>query len=182
MTTAETNGRPFWAEAKPWQEAKLPKIEGATKVEEVASAVPSFTTVETPLLFCSYTLKDGLLLYQIFHRQRKEIFDAAEAEMNRIRDTVRNPAQVQAEQQEVATKANVELAKHPWWPMFEQVLKTIFERHFRYHPFKVNFYPETDSWSVAMPKPTAPGGFSSERLAAPVHELSELHQVPSSGG
>lgn len=181
MTMAETNGRPFWAEEKPWQESKLPTINGAAKAEEIASAVPTFTTVETPVLLVNYTHKDGLLLYHFFLRQRKEIFDAAEAEMNHIRDTVRNSEQVRVQQQEVAAKANQELAAIPWLPSFEGMLKMVFEKHFKYHPFKVNFYPETDSWSVAMPEPSSPLAFTAERLATPVLELSSAYETVSAG-
>jgi len=182
MTTAETKERPFWAEEKPWQESKLPHIDGAAKADEIASAVPSFTAIETPVLLVNYTRKDGLLLYHFYHRQRKEIFDAAEAEMNRIRDTVRNSEQVRVDQAEVAVKANQELAKVPWWPSFEGMLKTIFEQQFKYHPFKINFYQETDSWSVAMPEPTSPLAITTERLAEPVKKLSAAYETTVSVG
>ena len=182
MTTAETNRRPFWTEEKPWQESKLPTISGAAKAEEIVSAVPTFTTVETPVLLVNHTRKDGLLLYHFFLRQRKEIFDAAEAEMNLLRDTVRNLEQVRAQQQEVAAKANQELAAIPWPSSFEGLLKTVFEKHFKYHPFKANFYPETDSWSVAMPEPSSPLTFTAERLAAPVLELSSVYETAVSAG
>ena len=170
----ETEQRPFWAEEKPWQKAKLPVIEGSQTVGDIATAVPKFNHVDTPQLLGEYTTKDGLLLYHFYCRKRKEIFEAAETEMSRIKDAVRSPEQARIAQQEVAVKANAELAAYPWWPNFEDLLKRVFEAQFKYHPFKFNFYPETDSWSVAMPEPSAPAALTPERLEAPFHELDKL--------
>ena len=164
---AEIAQRPFWAEEKTWEKSKLPPIAGSKTVDEISTAVPKFTQVEADHILGEYTHKDGLLLYHFYHRKRKEIFDAAEAEMSHIRGSSASPDQARILQQEVAVKANADMLAHPWWPKFEDILKRVFTEHFKYQPFKTNFYPEVDGWSVAMPDPDSPLALTPERLVAP---------------
>lgn len=171
---SETEQRPFWAEEKPWEKAKLPPIKGSKTVGDVTTAIPKFTQVTGDQIQGEYTLKDGLLLYHFHHKKRKEIFDAAETEMSRIRDTVQSAEQARILQQEVALKANADLGFYPWWPNFEDLLKRAFSEHFKYQPFKTNFYPEVDGWSVAMPEPNAPAAVTPERLMAPFYLVDQL--------
>ena len=113
--------------------------------DDLKSAVPDFFDVEKGDVVASFGLKDGLLIYHIFKKDRKAVYDQAHEALAVERDDSRAS--------EISSNANTMLAASPWWPGFEDILNAVFAEHFKYNELKVTYYQEVDSWSVIMPEP-----------------------------
>lgn len=169
---AETNEKkkPFWMDDEEWKQRGLPKLEGNMS-DAVAGGVPELKWVERGSIIGAWVEKDGLLIYHFYKRDRKGIFDAAQDEMAEARKQA-SAKQVEEWQQRIAEHANAELAKVPWWPNFEEVLDQEFKSHFRFHPFKTNYYPEVDSWSVVMEPPNTPTKWGPAQYEIPFSKIA----------
>lgn len=167
----EAKKKPFWVSDE--EKAGL----GTTPQcnVDVASAVPNLTWVEKGPVVGAYVVKDGLLIYHIYKRDRKEIFDRAHMRMDTVRE-LGHPAKMAEEQNRIAQEANAALGDVPWWDNIVDKLTAVFSEHFRHHPNKVTYYPEVDSCSVIMPEPTMPGAMTKAHLEAPFAQLALLVQ------
>ena len=112
--------------------------------EALQEAIPEFTDVEKGDVVASFGMKDGLLIYHFYKRDRKKIYDDAHEALAAERDA--------SIQQEISRNANALLEQTPWWPGFNEVLDAVFAEHFKYTERKISYYPEVDSWSVIMPE------------------------------
>ena len=151
MTKAET--KPFWMDDAEW-ERKYPQMPQSNIVGSVASGVPELTEVEKGGVVGAYTFKDGLLIYHFYKKDRKEIYDIAQAEMDRVRDETEDAEKRNRLQGILAHDANEALSAIPWWPNFEDELHSVFSEVFKYQDHKATFYKEVDSWSVMLPEPS----------------------------
>lgn len=142
---AETNVKrlPFFVSDE--EKKGLANVPQDNLADQLKEAVPEFKEVTKGEVIGSFGVKDGLLVYHFYKKDRRTIY----VEAHKALEATKNNAQ----QQEIARKANIELAKHPWWPNFEQMLDGIFSEHFKYTDRKITYYPEVDSWSVIMPEP-----------------------------
>jgi hypothetical protein len=161
-TMAETKVKPFWVEDAEWAKKGLPKLEGNV-AEAVVSGVPELKWVEKGSLIGAHVQKDGMLVYHFYKKDRKAIYDEAQTLLEASRG---QPSEAQV-QQSIAERANADLEAHPWWPQFKEQLEVVFNEHFKYQPFKVDYYPEVDSWSVIMPVPDTPVPRTIAQLEAP---------------
>jgi len=161
---AETKTKPFWMEDEEWNKKGLPKLEGNV-AEAVLSGVPELKWVEKGALIGAYVHKDGMLIYHFYKKDRKAVYDDAHKKMEDARKL--EAAEQAPAQQHIAEQANAELDKLPWWPQFKEHLEAVFGEHFRYQPFKTDYYPEVDSWSVIMPEMDTPTPWSAAQLEAP---------------
>lgn len=143
---------------------------------DVAAAVPDLTWVEKGPVVGAYVIKDSLLIYHVYKRDRKEIYDQAMADMDRMRNEVVDQKERARRQSEIATRANAAMGELPWWDDIVGKLEVLFSDHFRHHPHKVTYYPEVDSCSVIMPEPTMPGATAKTHLEAPFSQLALLVQ------
>lgn len=164
---AETEPKkPFWMDEEEWK-ARYPEMPQENIADKVVGGIPELIPVEKGDVVGAYTFKDGLLIYHFYKRDRKEIYDQAHVDMDRIRDEVQDPKDRAQQQQEVAAAANAEFDKHPWWPDMSEILDMVFTDHFKYRPKKITFYPEPDAWSVMMPEPDGPVSMTTAHLEAP---------------
>jgi len=160
---AETEKKPFWMDNDEWEKRHLPKLEGDVSAA-VTGGVPDLKWVEKGAIIGAWVIKDGLLLYHFYKKDRKEIFDQAHKQMEGVKDA--------ALQQEIATQANASLEKLPWWPNFKDVLESVFKEHFRFHPFKSDYYQEVDSWSVVMAEPSTPVRWTAAQYELPFSKVA----------
>lgn len=167
----EAKKKPFWVS----DEEKAGLVTTPQCNVDVASAVPELTWVEKGPVVGAYVVKDGLLIYHIYKKDRKEIYDRAHQRMDTVRE-LGHPAKMQEEQNRIAQEANTALAECPWWDDVLGKLSLVFSDHFRHHPQKVTYYPEVDSCSVIMPEPTMPGAMTKAHLEAPFSQLALLVQ------
>lgn len=156
--------RPFWVSGT--EVAGLKTTPQDNIADRVVGGVPQLNVVEKGDIVGAWTRKDGLLIYHFYKRDRKEIYDQAQAEMDRIRDEERD-REVDRLQAAVANGANIDLANAPWWTGFEELLNDVFGEHFKYSPRKITYYPETDSYSVMMPEPSGPVSMPTGMIEAP---------------
>jgi hypothetical protein len=112
--------------------------------DDLKSAIPDFFEVEKGDVVAAFGLKDGLLIFHIFKKDRKAIYDQAHEALAGERDD--------SKASKISHNANAMLAANPWWPGFEDILNDVFADHFKYTDFKVTYYQEVDSWSVIMPE------------------------------
>jgi hypothetical protein len=133
---------------------------------DVASAVPELTWVTKGVIEGAYVLKDGLLIYHIYKSDRKQVYDAANEGMDRIRDTEPDKAKRDALQNELSRVANSHMAEVPWWSGILDTLEEVCSEHFLHQSHKVTYYPEVDSCSVMLPEPTMPGAKTKAHLEA----------------
>jgi len=180
-TTQETTGKrkPFWMTDEEWEQKNLPKLPGENIADQVQ--VPELTTVKHDHVLVEYGVKDGVLNYHFYHRYRKEIIDAGHAAMESTRDRFEaackgasdNDKRVAArardlEQQQISRDVHAALDEKPWWDGFGEYLGKMFPQVFKFRTgFKVNYFPEVDSWSVAMPEPRTPLPMPEEVLTEP---------------
>ena len=173
----ENNGRPFWVDDASWNKSRLPKLNGGQSALDVVSAIPRFVEFVGENICGEYTIKDGLLVYHIYHKDRKRVIDQAEKALEESRAIDDFNERVRT-QHDIAASANAELNKHPWWSNIEGLIKEVFGKAFKYQPFKANFYDETDSWSVLTPEPksvlSSDSGVMSKHLLGPLKELDKL--------
>jgi hypothetical protein len=169
MTKAET--KPFWMDEEEW-EKKFPQMPQANIADNVTSGVPDLKDVEKGDVVGAYTIKDGLLIYHFYKKDRKAIYDAAHAEMDRLREEVEDQAEKAKLQGEVAKQANTDLEACPWWEGFEDELKAVFADVFKYQEYKISFYREVDSWSVILPEPSGVVKPSTQHLEKPFAMLA----------
>lgn len=169
METKKTETKPFWMDDAEW-ERKYPQMPQANIAETVVSGIPDLEKVEKGEIIGEYTLKDGLLVYHFYKKDRKEIYDDA---FKALDAADRLPQEERTKtQSEISHRANVNLAEHPWWPDFEKLLSDVFSEVFKYQEHKATFYNEVDSWSVILP---APGGLtkpSKQQLEKPFSVLA----------
>jgi hypothetical protein len=151
MKKAET--KPFWMDDKEW-ERKYPQMSQSNIGDNVVSGVPDLVEVEKGDVVGAYTFKDGLLIYHFYKKDRKEIYDIAQAEMDRLRDEIEDKEKSDRLQGIIAHDANEALKAIPWWTNFETELHSVFSEVFKYQEHKVSFYKEVDSWSVMLPEPS----------------------------
>jgi hypothetical protein len=159
IKTAQTK-RPFWVS----DEEKKGLSTTPPDNLDVASAIPALTCVEAGSLVGAYTRKDGLVIYHVYKKDRKEIYDAAHEALAKTRDP--------AAQQEISRRANQDLEEHPWWPDTVVKLHEVFSEHFKHHPNKITYFPEVDSWSVILPEPTMPAALAPQYLKAALSKLA----------
>jgi len=163
--------KPFWMDDEEW-ERKYPQMPQINIADSVASGVPNLVEVEKGNIVGAYTLKDGLLIYHFYKKDRKEIYDTAQAEMDRARDEVEDLEKRSRLQGVLAHDANEALRAHPWWPNFEAELDAVFSEVFKYQDHKIDFYKEVDSWSVLLPEPSGVVRPSKEYLERPFAMLA----------
>ena len=172
MAETQERKRPFWMDEGEWNKRGLPKLSGNI-ANVVASGVPDLNWVFCEGLVGAWTSKDGMLIYHFYKKDRKEIYDTIHAEMD---EAVNQYGRDRA--QEVLTRCaeegNKKLEKHPWWPNFKELLDKVFKDHFRFHPFKISFYPEVDSWSVIMTPPDTPVAWGHNQYEAPFSQVARL--------
>jgi len=155
-----------------WKLRGLPKLEG-NLANAVSDGVPDLTWVDAGHLKGAWVIKDGLLIYHFYKKDRKEIYDVAQAAMDDVKKTC-SKENLPAAQQKIAEHANQELERHPWWLGFKETVEGVFKEHFRFQPFKLDFYREVDSWSVVMSEPNTPVRWSKQQFEAPFFEVSRL--------
>lgn len=153
MASSKAEKKPFWMDDEEW-ERKYPQMPQANIAASVAAGVPDLVEVEKGDVLGAYTFKDGLLIYHLYKKDRKEIYDTAQAEMDRIRDEAADRAEGDRLQGILAHDANEALKATPWWPNFEDELHSVFSEVFKYQEHKATFYKEVDSWSVMLPEPS----------------------------
>jgi len=168
MAETQVEKRPFWVS----EEEKSGLVATPQGSLDVGAAIPELTWVEKGPVVGAYVIKDGLLIYHIYKKDRKEIYDDAMADMDRIRNEVVDAKERARLQNEVAMRANKAMSNLPWWVGILDTLTAIFADHFRHHPQKVTYYPEVDSCSVIMPEPTMPGALTKAHLEAPFSQLA----------
>jgi len=134
----------------------------------LASAIPKFKECTIGKLFVEFGAKDGLLIYHLYHTDRKHIFDSATSKLD---------GGCSAEdRQSIAELANNALEATPWWPGMQACLMAAISDQFRDTPSSVKYVSEVDSWSVVMPMETMPLGVQSpEHVAAFV--LNVAHRL-----
>jgi hypothetical protein len=164
MTKAET--KPFWMDEEEWAR-KYPKMPQVNIASSVEAGIPQLNEVEKGGIVGAYTFKDGLLIYHFYKKDRKKIYDAAQAEMDRVRDETEDLKERNKLQGILAHDANENLNSHPWWPNFEEALHAVFSEVFKYQQHKAAFYKEVDSWSVILPEPTGVVRPSKQHLEKP---------------
>lgn len=150
MAEAKVEKLPFFI-----SDAEKKGLEAAPQdnlADNLKEAIPDFFDVEKGEVVGSFGLKDGLLIFHLFKKDRKKIYDEAHTAMEQYAKECREPQRTEM-QQRVAQQANKDLAAHPWWPGFEEILRAVFAEHFKYTEQKITYYPEVDSWSVIMPEP-----------------------------
>jgi hypothetical protein len=157
---------------KKWKSSGLPKLEG-NLAGTVQDGVPDLTWVDAGHIKGAWVIKDGLLLYHFYKRDRKDVYDNAQAEMDDARKTC-SKEQLPVAQQRIAEHANSEFEKRPWWPEFKTVVEGVFKDHFRYSSFKIDYYREVDSWSIVMPEPNTPIKWTKEQYETPFFAISRL--------
>ena len=153
MTTKKAETKPFWMDEEEW-ERRYPPMPKTNIANDVVSGIPELHNVEKGAILGSYTFKDGLLIYHFYKKDRKEVYDTAQAEMDRIRDETEDKEKRDRLQGVLAHEANETLNGHPWWPNFEDELHSVFSEVFKYQEHKATFYKEVDSWSVMLPEPS----------------------------
>jgi len=153
MTTMKAEEKPFWMDDEEWRR-KYPQMPQTNIADSVAAGVPDLVEVEKGDVVGVYTVKDGLLIYHFYKKDRKEIYDSAQSEMDRIRDEVGDREKSSRLQGILAHDANEALEATPWWPNFEDELHSVFSEVFKYQEHKATFYKEVDSWSVILPEPS----------------------------
>jgi hypothetical protein len=179
-TTQETTQKrkPFWMTDEEWNKRNLPQLPDDLS-EHVQ--VPELTEVKHEHVLMEYGVKDGLLNYHFYHRGRKELIDAGHAAMDETRKRFEekckganeNDKRVAAqardlEQQQIARDVNAALEERPWWGGFGEFLGKIFPQVFKFRTgFKVSYFLEVDSWSVAMPEPKTPIPLPADVLEEP---------------
>lgn len=171
--TMKAETRPFWVDDKEW-ERKYPQMPQANIAEKVTAGIPELKEVEKGDVVGAYTIKDGLLIYHFYKKDRKEVYDTAQAEMDKIGEEVTDLKERAGLQDAVAHKANTSLEEHPWWPGFESLLGAVFSEVFKYQEHKATFYREVDSWSVMLPEPQGVLAPSKQHLEKPFTVLA-LH-------
>jgi hypothetical protein len=137
----------------------------------LADAVPKFKEWTIGKLFAEFGAKDGLLIYHLYHSDRKYIFDTATSKMNETSSAEGRQA--------IAEVANSALEGTPWWPGTEPCIMAAISDHFRDTPASVKYVPEVDSWSVVLPMDAMPLGVQSpEHVASFVFNVAyRLRQV-----
>jgi len=169
MMKAET--KPFWMDDEEW-ERRYPQMPQVNIADSVVSSVPELTEVEKGNIVGAYTFKDELLLYHFYKKDRKEIYDAAQAGMDRLRDEIDDKEKRDRLQGIIAHDANEALKAAPWWENFEAELHSVFSEVFKYQEHKVSFYKEVDSWSVMLPEPAGVTRPSKQHLEKPFAMLA----------
>lgn len=169
---AETNEKkkPFWMDDEEWNRRGLPKLDGEVSAA-VTGGVPDLKWVDKGAIVGAWVVKDGLLLYHFYKKDRKAVYDAAQAEMETARKQASKES-VEEWQKRIAEHANGELEKIPWWPNFKDVLDQVFKEHFRFHPFKIDYYLEVDSWSVVMTEPSTPVRWTAAQFELPFSKVA----------
>lgn len=166
----EKEKKPFWV-----SDVEKSGLENVPQCNvDVASAVPELSWVDRGSVVGAYVVKDGLLIYHIYKKDRKEVFDASHEEMERIRNEVVDRKELDRLQNEVSMEANAHLAQIPWWPNILNTLETVFSAHFQHQPHKITYYPEVDSCSVILPEPVMPGALAKEHLEGLFDRFKEL--------
>lgn len=151
-TSSKAETKPFWMDDEEW-ERRYPQMPQANIADSVATGVPELSEVEKGDIVGAYTFKDGLLIYHFYKKDRKEIYDIAQTEMDRVRDGAKDKEEGDRLQGILAHEANEALKASPWWPNFEDELHSVFSEVFKYQEHKATFYKEVDSWSVMLQKP-----------------------------
>lgn len=181
-TTQETTEKrkPFWMSDEEWEAKNLPKLPEENIADHVQ--VPELTRVPHDHVIVEFGVKDGVLNYHFYHRDRKALIDAGHESMEETRDRFEaackaakseNDKRValaarDAEQQQISRDVHSGLEEMPWWDGFGDYLAKMFPQVFKFQrDFKVNYFPEVDSWSVAMPEPKTPLPLPDEVMKEP---------------
>lgn len=136
---------------KPIKEMRIEEDENlATTVE---GGIPQFNLIELDNIAGEYTLKDGALVFHIYKKDRKALYD-------KIMADVENTRRGSKEESEVFKNGNLDMQKIPWWDNTEQVLAEEAKNHFKYLDNRIGYAQEVDSWTVMFPEPTTPGATS----------------------
>lgn len=109
---------------------------------DIVNAIPKFEEWVIGKLFVEFGVKDGLLIYHLYHTDRKAIFDVAISKMNETRSA--------EGRQSITEVANAALEEVPWWTNIQPCIVGAIAEHFRDAPASVKYVPEVDSWSVLM--------------------------------
>ncbi len=170
MAETTLEKKPFWVTDDEKEGLKAtPQNDMSGVLEE---GIPDLTEVEKGEVVGAWTKKDGLLIYHFYKRDRKEIYDQANTDMDEMRNQVVDQKQRDRLQSEVAVRANQALAQHPWWLGFEDLLAEVFNDHFKYQPHKITYYSEVDSWSVMLPVPNTPVPMTNAQLEVPFSRVA----------
>jgi hypothetical protein len=180
MTTKEQT-----VEKKPWwvgdQAVDALKSKPHDDISEHVQ-VPELTEVLHDHVVVEFGVKDGVLNYHFYHRDRKTVIDNGHAAMEASRDVFEQAlrdakteqdkrvavATRDATQQQISRDVHGALEDLPWWDGFGEYLEKMFPQVFKFQrDFKVNYFPEVDSWSVAMPEPKTPLPLPDEVLKEP---------------
>jgi hypothetical protein len=156
--------KPFWMDESEWKTRGLPKLINYRGIDNIVESIPVLNWIQKGNIIAAYVEKDGLINYHFYKKDRKEIFDKAHIDMDQIKKDTPYDLQEDA-QNKIAKQANKNLEEHPWWPGFSSFIHHVFNEHFKYQPFKVDYYPEVDSWSIIMNIPNTPTKWS------PQHEV-----------
>jgi len=177
MVETVAKKKPFWMSDEEWQQRGLPAMPNSEEnmAGAVQKGVPELNWVECKSIIGAWVEKDGLLLYHFYMRDRKQIFDDAQKRMDVTRDMAA-PGIIQSEQQRISAEANEALEKHPWPPAFKDLLERVIKDCFRYQTFKIDYYLEVDSWSVAMPALETPTKWTADQYAQPIKRLADQLQ------
>lgn len=168
---ATVEKKPFWV-----SDDEVTGLKGTPQddlSEQLKDAVPELTEVENPQVVGRYGFKDGVLIYHIHHPARKQIFDKANADMDAVSETEKDPHVMRVRQGEIAKAANLELEGTKWWPDIERILDEVFTEVFKHAPHKVSFYQEVDAWSVILPENVFPMQPPKEMLERPFTKIAE---------
>jgi len=146
-----------------------------TPQEDLSGAVkePEFLEVSTDTVIGRIATKDDLIIYHLYDPVRKEIFDAANEEMDTMLVAGRSAYDVRTRQSKVAQRANAALDEHPWRDDYAAVVDSVFSSVFKSAPHKTSYYQEVDSWSVILPDSAFPMTPGPEFLKGVIHKLSE---------
>lgn len=171
MSVKSAETKPFWMDDEEWNR-KYPQMPQTNLAESVSSGIPEFEQVEKGNIVGEYTIKDELLIYHLYKKDRKKIFDDANSELDRIRDEITDAQERSTLSADVAAKANNALHECPWWPDFDRMIHDVLSEVFKYQPHKATFYSEVDSWSVILPAPSGIVKPSKQQLERPFSMLA----------
>lgn len=112
MTMAETT-----IEKKPWWVSEderhgLENVPQHNLAENVVAGIPDLKKYEGGSVIAEYGIKDGLIVYHFYKKDRREVFLEAHRQMDAERDPSKN--------KEIARNANAALNTMPWWDDTEE--------------------------------------------------------------
>lgn len=155
-------------EKKPWWVSEderhgLENVPQHNLAENVVAGIPDLKKYEGGSVIAEYGIKDGLIVYHFYKKDRREVFLEAHRQMDAERDPSKN--------KEIARNANAALNTMPWWDDTEGKLREAFLETFKFSAHKINYYQEVDSWSVVLPEPQTPVPPNDDKLLEPIKRL-----------